>query len=263
MENSKAKIVTEEMLPTAGQMDPCAVNLPPECRPILTTTLTNTRDLKPAAIKLKIWQNSNSTLLLLKGEAAMEPLLFEEEEKNKPAQDSGMEACFLKSEDDFVSRITTEICPKMYTIPKETNLEDPELGPKVVGCWYGAPVVFLPPVHNLPLGFAIDPSHAKTGKNIKEAIMAFFEIPKEDDTYDYLESPYINSWCKMMVQKPEDFAQTAVSLKQVRTSWMAIVQPKDKANVAHAHQATFAHMECLLMHRIFRDALIAGSGKNG
>ena len=107
----------------------------------------------------------------------------------------------------------------------------------------------------------MDPKHAKSGKNIKDAIMTFFEVDKEDTTLDFLESPYIDSWCRMMSQNPEEFAQTAVSLRQVRTSWFAVVHPQDQANVSHAHQATFAHMECLLIHRIFRDALVSGAGK--
>ena len=120
----------------------------------------------------------------------------------------------------------------------------------------------MPPVHNLPLGFAMDPKKAKTGKDIKEALLAFFGIKGEDITYDFLLAPYTNNWCKMMSTDPDQFAQTVVSLKQVKTSWLMITQPQDATNVSHAHQATYAHMECMLLHRIFRDGMIAGATAN-
>ena len=259
LNNSKATIVAEDMLPTPGMMEPCNVTLPPECRPILATALANTRDMKPAALKLKLWAASDSTLLFLKGEEMLKPLLFEEIESGKPAPETDMEAAFLGRKEDFQTKLATDPAPKIYAYPK--NQESPEQQAKTVGCWYGAPAVFMPPVHNLPLGFAMNPTHAKSGKNIKEAIMAFFEVDQEDTTLNFLESPYIDSWCRMMSQNPEEFAQTAVSLRQVRTSWFAVVHPPDQANISHALQATFAHMECLIMHRIFRDALVSGAGK--
>ena len=189
----------------------------------------------------------------------MKPMLFEEEEKNKPPPGNGLEPGFLSCAADFKNRINTGTKPKIYTIPKNTDPQDQAV--KVAGCWYGAPVVFLPPVHNLPLGFVMNPTYAKEGKNIKEAIRAFFEIPAEDSTYNFLDSPYINSWCRMMSQSPDEFAQTAVLLKQVSKSWLAVVKPQDASSVSHSHQATFAHMECLLLHRIFRDTLMAGASK--
>ena len=261
LESSKAEIVAEEMIPNPGVMDPWEVGLPQKCRPIVVTTLTNTRDLLPAAIKLKIWTGSDSTLIFLKGKEVVKPLLFEETEENKPASEDYLSQCFLGCKEDFCDRIQASTTPpKKFEIPYEAEpgAEPPE---KAVGCWYGAPVLFLPPVHNLPLGFVMDPKRAKSGKDIKEAIMTFFEIPEGDTTYNFLQTPYINSWCRTMANAPEEFAQTAVSLKQVKESWMMIVQHKEVANIAHAHQATFAHMECMLMHRIFRDGLIAGATK--
>ena len=258
--DSNARIIAEEMIPNKGMMEPCKVCLPPECRPIVVTTITNTRDLGPAAIKLQIWSDSNSTLILLKGEEAMKPILFEEEEKNEPAPGSGSERCYLNKPEDFSEKIQqTGTPPKKFALLAES--ETGEQQGRATGCWYGAPVVFMPPVHNLPLGFAMDPKRAKTGQDIKEALLAFFGITGEDITYDFLLTPYMDSWCKMMANEPEHFAQTVVSLKQVKTSWLMISQPQDTTNVSHAHQATYAHMECMILHRIYRDGMIAGATK--
>ena len=86
MQGSKAVIRADEFSQDNGVLEPGGIECPVKCRPILTTTLTQSRLFtSPTEAKLKLWKYDDSSLVLLKGEEAMEPIMIQDTAESKPA----------------------------------------------------------------------------------------------------------------------------------------------------------------------------------
>ena len=219
-------VQSDEMLPTGGVLDMgdgCELTLPETFQPILTTTLRKTRDLKPGQIKEAFWKHADFSLLIIQGDKALAPLLIPEVRENKPTPGSDWEKFFV---DNDTKQFIPEICKPTRFRPSD------EESPNIAGFWYSAPMIPFGIDHNLPYGFVMDPATATSGTAIKQAIESFLGLPEDSTVYGFLETPYIDSWCRTMSKNPEAFAQQAVSLEQIRTSWMSIVTSPDPSSIS-------------------------------
>ena len=254
MQGSKAAPTKEDFGSSDGALEPCGVIYPEDDRPILTTTIIDTRGVtSPGELKLKMWKFADSSLVLLKGKEAVEPILIPDVIEHEPKAGDMEEGMFIQDKDVMEEKMDPSICP--------TQVEAAASGDEIAGFWYGARMIPFAPVHNLPLGFAMDPTKATSGRAIRLALQTFFGVSEEDVTWNYLETRYVDAWCAAASRAPLDFAQVAVSLQQIRTSWLKVTQPKDPTKVPFSLQASFAHMESGLLHRLFRDARVAVSKK--
>lgn len=256
LEGSGATLKAEHFEHSDGQLMPLGLICPETTEPILTTVLKQTRDLTPAELKMKLWKHADSSLVLIDGEHAVEPILFPNTGVYEPVKAGAMgHDMFLQSLLSFKANKAEGPMPFRVDNGQPTNKDQ-------VGLWYGARSVFFGSVHNLPLGFAMDPQHATSGKAIIAALKEFFATSESDDTWDFLDNQYVDAWCAAMVFDTGSFSQLAVSLEQVKTSWLGVTQPTSHVNVPFDLQATFAHMECALMYKLFRDGVLARSTKS-
>ena len=220
---------------------------PQPYRPLLATTIRNTRHPAEFQATLQMLQDeATSTLLFPNGMAMLEPMVLPWHEA--PAQDAAEHPMWIPETDipQYLGQ---------YKGHRPRGGGAPRFVPK--GAFFGSKAIPLPAGHNLPLGFAINVGEVSSGAKLKAELEAHFPGASED--WSWLDSPYFDAQLYCMNDRPELYLDHAVTLAAAGPVYQSIVHATDKSAVPPSLQLSFQHMHCTLEALLLLDHCLANA----